>query len=243
MPIFLTRVLARLALLGTWWTPVLVFALVFLTSWPLMALAEPAGSEIVAPGNYWWYFVVTASTVGYGDLYPETAAGHVVGAYVIAGGIATLTTVFTRFAATLERARGRRMRGAVTVDMSGHIVLLGYTPGRTEQMVDELTADGSCRIVLCAWDEVQTHPMPEREVTFVRGDLTDDKVLLRAVSTGRTACSSTPATTTRRWPSRSPPTTWPTGRTSSWPCATSRGSASSGTSGTRCAASSGTART
>ncbi|NUW44901.1 ion channel [Nonomuraea rhodomycinica] len=180
MPLFLARMLARLVLLGTWWTPVLVFTLVFLTSWPLMALAEPAGSEIVAPGNYWWYFVVTASTVGYGDLYPETAAGHAVGAYVIAGGIATLTTVFTRFASSLERAKGRRMRGAVTVDMSGHIVLLGYTPGRTEQMVDELAADGSCRIVLCAWDEVQTHPMPEREVTFVRGDLTDDKVLLRA---------------------------------------------------------------
>ncbi|MDR8407501.1 ion channel [Nonomuraea sp. 3-1Str] len=180
MPIFLARLLARLGMLGTWWTPVLVFAAVFLTSWPLMALAEPAGSEIVAPANYWWYFVVTASTVGYGDLYPETAGGHAVGVYVIAGGIATLTTVFTRFAAALERAKGRRMRGAVTVDMSGHIVLLGYTPGRTEQMVDELTADGSSRIVLCAWDDVPTHPMPDREVTFVRGDLTDDGVLRRA---------------------------------------------------------------
>ncbi|WP_084959252.1 NAD-binding protein [Thermoactinospora rubra] len=180
MPIFIARLLARFRVLGTWWTPVLVAGAVFVTSWPLMTLAEPAGSALVAPANYWWYFVVTASTVGYGDFYPQTGAGHVVGAYVIVGGIATLTTVFTRLAAVLERARGRRMRGAVTVDASGHIVLLGYTPGRTEQMVDELLAEGTTRVVVCAWDEVQAHPMAERDVEFVRGDLTDDAVLRRA---------------------------------------------------------------
>ncbi|WP_113705315.1 ion channel [Nonomuraea lactucae] len=180
MPIFLARVLSRLALLGTWWTPVIVFSLVFVTSWPLMTLVEPADSVIVEPGNYWWYFVVTASTVGYGDVFPRSAAGHVVGAYVIVGGIATLTTVFTRLTTTLERAKGRRMRGAVTVDMSGHIVLLGYTPGRTEQIVDELTADGTTGVVVCAWEDVRTHPMSDRDVTFVRGDLTDDGVLRRA---------------------------------------------------------------
>lgn len=183
MPIFLARLLARIAALGTWWTPVIVFTLVFATSWPLMALAEPGGSAVVQPANYWWYFVVTAATVGYGDLYPASAAGHAVGAYVIIGGIATLTTVFTRLAGAMERARGRRMRGAVTVDSSGHIVLLGYTPGRTEQMVEELLADGTSRIVLCAWDDVATHPMPaygEQVLAFVRGDLTDEAVQRRA---------------------------------------------------------------
>ncbi|MEO3857847.1 ion channel [Acrocarpospora sp. B8E8] len=180
MPVFVARLLSRITLLGSWWTPVLVLTVVFVTSWPLMALAEPAGSEIVEPGNFWWYFVVTSATVGYGDLYPESAAGHVVGAYVIVGGIATLTTVFTRLAARLEQAKGRRMQGAITVDISGHIVLLGYTPGRTEHIVDELIADGTTRVVLCAWDEVGAHPMPDRDVEFVRGDLTDAGVLQRA---------------------------------------------------------------
>src|ERR1043165_5986577 len=103
-----------------------------------MALAEPTASELVHPANYWWYFVVTAATVGYGDLYPSTGAGHVVGVYVIVGGIATLTTMFTRLASALERAKGRRMKGAVTVRTTGHTVLLGYTPGRTERVVQQL---------------------------------------------------------------------------------------------------------
>ncbi|MBG0818088.1 ion channel [Planomonospora sp. ID82291] len=180
MPIFLGRLLARLAALSAWWTPVAVFGVVFATSWPLMALAEPPGSRIVEPANYWWYFVVTAATVGYGDFSPTSDAGRAVGAYVIVGGIATLTTVFTRLTAVMERAKGRRMQGAVTVEAADHIVLLGYTPGRTEQIVDELAAEGPCDLVLCAWDDVSTHPMPGRAVAFVRGDPTHDEVLRRA---------------------------------------------------------------
>lgn len=102
MPFFLPRLLARLVLMSSsWQTPIVVIVFVFVTSWPLMVLAEPAGSELVEPINYWWYFVVTAATVGYGDFFPETGAGHAVGTYVIVGGIVTLTTVFTKLASVL----------------------------------------------------------------------------------------------------------------------------------------------
>ena len=180
MPLFLSRLLVRVALLSSWLTPITVIAFVFVTSWPLMALAEPAGSQLVQPATYWWYFVVTASTVGYGDFSPETGLGHAVGAYVILGGIVTLTTVFTKVASVLERAKGRRMQGTITVDASDHVVLLGYLAGRTERVVDQLVADGEGPLVLCAWGALTTHPMPERAVAFVRGELTDQQVLRRA---------------------------------------------------------------
>ncbi|WP_019806271.1 ion channel [Saccharomonospora halophila] len=180
MPFFLSRLLARISLLTSWGTPIAVTVFVFLTSWPLMALAEPDGSELVEPANYWWYFVVTAATVGYGDLSPASPAGHVVGAYVIVGGIAALTTVFTKLASLLEKARGQRMQGAIRVNLSGHTVLLGYLPGRTERVVPELRAEDGSGIVLGTWDDVATHPMPGEPVEFVRGDLTDAGVLRRA---------------------------------------------------------------
>jgi Trk K+ transport system NAD-binding subunit len=180
MPYFLSRLLTRLALLRSWATPLVVVVFVFATSWPLMALAEPAGSDIVKPANYWWYFVVTAATVGYGDLYPLTGAGHVVGVYVIVGGIATLTTVFTKLASVLEQAKGRRMQGTITVTASDHVVLLGYHPGRTERIIGQLLAEDGRELVLCAWDEVGVHPIPDQHVDFVRGDLTEEDVLRRA---------------------------------------------------------------
>lgn len=155
-----------------------MIAFVFLTSWPLMLLAEP-GSEIVHASNYWWWFVVTSSTVGYGDLFPGTAAGRAVAVYVIVGGIATLTTLFTQLAAKIEKTRGQRMRGTATLELKDHVVLLGYTPGRTQKIVQELLADSTRPVVVAAWDETEAHPLPEFAVEFVRGDLTDDQVLLR----------------------------------------------------------------
>ncbi|MGY1714160.1 MULTISPECIES: ion channel [Geodermatophilus] len=190
MPFFLHRLLrfARIRLPG-WRLPLAVALAVFLTSWGLMALAEPAGSELVAPGNYWWYFVVTAATVGYGDFFPETLAGHAVGAYVIVGGIVTLTLLFTELATALQNARGKRLRGVVALDLRDHVVVLGYTAGRTERIVAELTVEPGTQVVLCAHDDVPGNPMPEQPaVSFVRGDLTRADVMERAcVARARTA--------------------------------------------------------
>jgi voltage-gated potassium channel len=177
----------RLRLAG-WRLPLVVALLVFLSSWLLMALVEPAGSEIVSPGTYWWYFVVTSATVGYGDVFPTSAPGRLVGVYVIVGGIVTLTLLFTRLAEALQSIRGKRLRGVVTLDLRDHVVLLGYLPGRTERILAELTAEGRQQVALGAWDDVTVNPVPDLPaVHFIRGDLTRHDVMTRAgVATART---------------------------------------------------------
>lgn len=182
MPIFLAR-LARLvgARLRGWRLSLAIALFVFLTSWLAMALVEPATNELTRPGNYWWWFLVTAATVGYGDFYPESTGGHIVGAYVIVGGIVALTVLFTTLATQIQAAKGKRMKGLVDVELSGHVVLLGYTPGRTEGIVDELCIEDRFDVVIGAWEDVSEHPTPERErVQFVRGDLAAVDVLRRA---------------------------------------------------------------
>ncbi|MBA3310481.1 MAG: NAD-binding protein [Nocardioidaceae bacterium] len=174
-------VMRRMTHVRTWALPAIMITVVFVTSWPLMALAEPAANQITDPANYWWWFVVTAATVGYGDFFPLTWGGHLVGAYVIGGGIITLTTLFTVVAEKISNAKGRRMKGLDDLDLSGHVAVLGYTPGRTERIVHELSAEGDTQVVLCAWDDLAEHPMPSlANVSFVRGELTDEDVLRRA---------------------------------------------------------------
>ncbi|MGH3875051.1 MAG: ion channel [Pseudonocardiaceae bacterium] len=182
MPILLYRFWALLnTRLHGWRLPLVIAVVVFGTSWLGMWLVEPVDNEITRPANYWWWFLVTAATVGYGDFFPTTALGHVVGAYVIIGGIVTLTILFTRLASRLQTTRGKRMKGLVQLDVRGHTVILGYLAGRTERMVTELNAEGSRELVLCAWHEITTHPMPEHPaVQFVRGDLTTVDVMTRA---------------------------------------------------------------
>ena len=190
MPFLVARLarLLRVRLPG-WRLPLAVAVFVFLSSWAAMALVEPAETGIASPGTYWWYFVVTAATVGYGDVYPASTAGRVVGAYVIVGGIVTLTLLFTQLSAALQTVRGKRLRGLVGLDLTDHVVLLGYTPGRTTRIVAELTAEGGTPLVLCATEDVPEDPLPERlDVQFVRGDLASADVMARAnVAHARTA--------------------------------------------------------
>ena len=171
-----------------WRRPLVLVLFLFPTSWLAMWLAEPE-NQITDPANYWWYFLVTSATVGYGDFFPMSAAGHAVGAYVIVGGIVTLTLLFTQMADYLQAVRGKRMRGTTQLDLTGHVVILGYTPGRTEKIVAELMTEGRHRIALCAWDEVTQNPLPdEAAVEFVRGDLTHADVMTRAcIGRARTA--------------------------------------------------------
>jgi len=190
VPIFV-RLLSRYvrSRLRGWRVPLVFAIVVFLTSWLAMSLVEPTPNEISRPENYWWYFVVTAATVGYGDFFPESTAGRVVGAYVIVGGIVTLTLLFAQLSNYIQSIRGKRMRGVAALDLEDHVVVLGYTRGRTERIVSELTAEGRLSIALCAWEDTAEHPMPEQpEVHFVRGDLATADVMARAcVDRARTA--------------------------------------------------------
>jgi voltage-gated potassium channel len=190
VPFLITRLLqlVRLRLSG-WRLPLATAVFVFLTSWLAMALLEPVGSDIASADTYWWYFVITSATVGYGDVFPTSTGGRLVGFYVVVGGIVTLTLLFTQLAAALQSVRGKRLRGLVALDLADHVVLLGYTPGRTSRIIAELTAESGAQVVLCAWEDVPEDPLPELpDVAFVRGDLTSEDVMTRAcVSRARTA--------------------------------------------------------
>jgi voltage-gated potassium channel len=100
---------------------------------------------------------------------------------VIVGGIVTLTLLFSRLSDYLQSVRGKRLRGVVGLDLAEHVVVLGYTAGRTERILAELSVEPGSRIALCAWDEVPQNPVPELPaVSFVRGDLTNVDVMTRA---------------------------------------------------------------
>ncbi|GGR47526.1 voltage-gated potassium channel [Nocardioides luteus] len=178
--LFLLRLVRRTSRHSAWVLPLAIICFVFVTGWIAMVMAQP-GSEIVRPDNYWWWFLVTATTVGYGDLFPETAGGRVVGAYVVFGSITTLAILFSRISAIIENAKGRRMRGEISFSGTSHIVLLGYTSGRTERLLAELLSEPEREVVLATWeDQLTEHPMAgEDRVHFVRGDLTDLTVLSR----------------------------------------------------------------
>jgi len=63
-------------------------------SMAILAVEEPVqGSNIKTASDALWYLVVTISTIGYGDQYPVTNMGRLVGTIVIITGVALFSTL------------------------------------------------------------------------------------------------------------------------------------------------------
>ncbi len=95
-------------------------------SMTILAIEEPVeGSNIKTASDALWYLVVTISTIGYGDQYPVTNMGRLVGTIVIVTGVALFSTLtgylahyfYTagegerRLVIERRRARLRRLQG------------------------------------------------------------------------------------------------------------------------------------
>ena len=164
------------------WAPILlVLAGLYAFGYALFPLFEARQPPFDNLLNYTWFFVVTLTTVGYGDYTPQTPEGRVFAMLVMLFGIGTLALMVGRVAEKVYEARRRSMKGEMRLKLSGHIAILGYRPGETEQLVEEILADKVCQerdIVLCA-NSVDENPMPDN-VKFVKGEITSEETLARA---------------------------------------------------------------
>jgi len=163
------------------WPAIGIIALVhYVTSWGLMALTE--GEDIAAPSVYWYFYLVTSTTVGYGDLSPSTTFGRFVAVvWVMPGGIALFTSVIAKVVQSASGYWRLRMRGLGDFsDLENHTLILGWAGDRTRRMVSYMRGDSHDREIVLVADQTMENPMPD-QVHFVRGDtLTHADVLRRA---------------------------------------------------------------
>jgi voltage-gated potassium channel len=129
-----------------------------------------------------WWSMTTLSTVGYGDLYPESDGGRVVAVTTMILGIGVLGTLAATIATAFMDVRERGRRGTRRYMLKEHVLVLGWNP-RSLVAVDEFRYDPRYGdYAMCIVAELDSSPVDDKQVRFVKGPPTSREVLERAAA-------------------------------------------------------------
>ncbi len=112
-----------------------------------------------------WYTLVTVSTVGYGDLYPVSAAGRIAGGLVIITSVGLIGFVIGKFGELAVESSRRRFLGMDGTDFTNHYIVLGWND-LSRTVIKEMIVAGFKVAVLT---------QQERDIAEMRTIFTDPK--------------------------------------------------------------------
>jgi voltage-gated potassium channel len=170
----------------SWGVLGLAFLAHMLLSWLLLWWAGE--SELTTDAlTFAYYYMTTATTVGYGDLSPALPGGRLAAILVLLpGAIALFTAFLGKTITAIGSFWRRRLQGQGNFsDRQGHTLVVGWQENRSRQLVEGLMADGggAARIVLIA-PGLDSSPLPDT-VDFVSAQsLSDLESFARAGAAG-----------------------------------------------------------
>ncbi|MFC2017830.1 potassium channel family protein [Chloroflexota bacterium] len=165
-------------------TLILLLAALFLLAFGTLGsfLAESGTTErFDSIWNCFWWTLVTMSTVGYGDMYPETVAGRVIAIICMIGGLALMVSVVRSVVISLNNKWTKEVRGMAQIKTKDHIVICGWN-AKAEDIIHELRFTnrfGQWPITIID-DKIDTKPIDDDNVSFVRGNASEVHILKQA---------------------------------------------------------------
>lgn len=138
-------------------------------------------------GDGLWWALVTVTTIGYGDKFPITTAGRLVGSAVILLGIGLVGLFMGKISSILVERRIREGRGLNDAKhLTGHFVILGHKADMSGFISGILKVNPDLPkerlVVVSQSDEtvVEELRLAFRGVLFLRGDIVDPMAIQRA---------------------------------------------------------------
>lgn len=131
-------------------------------------------------GDIFWWWIVSSSTVGYGDKYPITAGGRFFGVLTLISAIGALSLAIGAATESVLELLESRKKGRMKVKTKGHIIICGntkVTPGIINQLTQSPWAKDKSVVLISS--SAEENPYPESAL-FVHGNPSDDEVLQKA---------------------------------------------------------------
>ncbi|GGO83271.1 potassium channel protein [Marinobacterium nitratireducens] len=151
-----------------WQGLLLLLTVYILVNWLVLRII---GETALAGPDYLYWLLVTASTVGYGDLSPQTGAGKLYTALVIIPfGLGLFAMTVGKIAAFSAYQWRKGLMGLKDLNLRDHILVIGWDPERTPHLLRLLRIETEQHhqrtLCLCASADIE-NPMPG-EIEFVR---------------------------------------------------------------------------
>ncbi|MBI2814694.1 MAG: NAD-binding protein [Opitutae bacterium] len=138
------------------------------TTWVFWASEHGINPRIKGLDDVAWWWFVSSTTVGYGDIAPITGMGRAAGVVVIIIGIYCYTNFIALTADSLHGLTNQRRLGTAQIRAQGHVVICEYT-AFADELVQALPRypELARREVVIVSDLVKVQPYPRHH--FVRG--------------------------------------------------------------------------
>lgn len=148
---------------------------------------QAADSNIHSVWDGIWWAVVTVATVGYGDRFPISVGGRIVGFVLMFFGVGMMSLLTATIASIFVEKKIMEDKGLETVKVKDHLIICGWNQ-HTEEVLAGLTTyglTGDAPIVLInelSVDEIESFRLKYKKfnLKFLRGDYVREDVLLRA---------------------------------------------------------------
>lgn len=134
----------------------------------LIYLIEPDQFNSVFDG-VWWAFV-TGSTVGYGDLVPQTVLGRLLGIILLLIGGGLLTFYMVTIASGTVKFKSDYEAGKIGYFHEGHYIIVGWNE-RTRRLIDIILKQlGEEANIVLIDESLSEDPLKNKQVHFINGD-------------------------------------------------------------------------
>ncbi|MGN8645850.1 ion channel [Gracilibacillus sp. HCP3S3_G5_1] len=154
----------------------LISALLVLFSSAIIVILENESFPTFFDG-FWWV-MTTVTTVGYGDLYPETVGGRWLALFLYIFGIGLIGIVIGKIIDGLAIYRKKRLEGDIMYKGNGHHIIIGWSQKAKFAIQEMLATHEEIEIIII--DQLEKAPMLESNIFYIKGNPSEKEPLEKA---------------------------------------------------------------
>lgn len=127
----------------------------------------------------YWYSLVTLTTVGYGDFYPITFWGRLIGILFVLGSLGILGYIITELSLKISEYLKKREMGYFGTNMNNHCIIIGWNAFSKQVAEQIIKANEDLAIVVNQESDLKTirQIYSDKKCFVLLADLNDYKAL------------------------------------------------------------------